>query len=163
MLSFHQVIDNRLKAVIHIDGTARVQTVSYQDNTIMYNLLLEFKKLSGASALCNTSLNFKGRGFINSDTDLESFLLEQKHIYVCSRSNNVSHQTGLSRKATTNKRLQLPMWHSIEQFRHSLGRFCSYLHGTYIWVRCLTTNLRVCGGTVWTSFTIIGASSRNYC
>jgi hydroxymethyl cephem carbamoyltransferase len=77
MLSFHKVIDNRLKAVTHIDGTARVQTVSYQDNTIMYNLLSEFKKLSGVSVLCNTSLNFKGRGFINSHTDLESFCLSK--------------------------------------------------------------------------------------
>jgi hydroxymethyl cephem carbamoyltransferase len=73
MLSFHNVIDKRLKAITHIDGTARVQTVSYQDNADMHNLLSEFKKLSGVGVLCNTSLNFKGRGFINSFIDLELF------------------------------------------------------------------------------------------
>ncbi|WP_223503149.1 carbamoyltransferase C-terminal domain-containing protein [Pseudomonas sp. BF-R-24] len=78
MLSFHNVIDKRLKAITHIDGTARVQTVNYKDNPGMYNLLSEFKKISGVSVLCNTSLNTKGRGFINSSTDLESFCLSNK-------------------------------------------------------------------------------------
>ena len=73
MLSFHHVIDKRLKAITHIDGTARVQTVSLQDNIKMYKLLLEFKKQSGVSVLCNTSLNFKGKGFINTLSDLELF------------------------------------------------------------------------------------------
>jgi hydroxymethyl cephem carbamoyltransferase len=73
MLSFHHVTDKRLKAITHIDGTARVQTVSLQDNIKMYELLLEFKKQSGVSVLCNTSLNFKGKGFINSFSDLELF------------------------------------------------------------------------------------------
>lgn len=78
MLSFHKVIDKRLKAITHIDGTARVQTVSYHDNINMYNLLSAFKKLSGVSVLCNTSLNVKGRGFINSLTDLELFCFKNK-------------------------------------------------------------------------------------
>lgn len=78
MLSFHNVIDKQLKAITHIDGTARVQTVSYQDNINMYNLLSAFKKLSGVSVLCNTSLNVKGRGFINSLTDLELFCSKNK-------------------------------------------------------------------------------------
>jgi hydroxymethyl cephem carbamoyltransferase len=73
MLSFHHVTDKRLKAITHIDGTARVQTVSPQDNIKMYKLLLEFKKQSGVSVLCNTSLNFKGKGFINKLSDLELF------------------------------------------------------------------------------------------
>ncbi|WP_085724102.1 carbamoyltransferase C-terminal domain-containing protein [Pseudomonas sp. R37(2017)] len=78
MLSFHNVIDKRLKAITHIDGTARVQTINYKDNINMYNLLSEFKKLSGVSVLCNTSLNTKGRGFINSLADLELFCLKNK-------------------------------------------------------------------------------------
>ncbi|CAI8893683.1 carbamoyltransferase C-terminal domain-containing protein [Pseudomonas sp. IT-P4] len=73
MLSFYHVIDERLKAITHVDGTARVQTISPQDNAAMYKLLLEFKKQSGVSVLCNTSLNFKGKGFINTFSDLELF------------------------------------------------------------------------------------------
>jgi len=43
---------NKLKAVTHVDGTARVQTV-YQ-HTTLYNLLNEFEKVSGDPILLNT-------------------------------------------------------------------------------------------------------------
>lgn len=94
MLSFHKVIDNRLNAITHIDGTARVQTVSAQDNIHMFNLLSEFKKLSGVSVLCNTSLNVKGRGFINSSTDLELFCLQNKiSMFVVNQTMHLRNRT----------------------------------------------------------------------
>ena len=46
-----------LKAVTHVDGTARVQTV--YKNTIMHQLLTEFEKRTGYPILLNTSLNVK--------------------------------------------------------------------------------------------------------
>ncbi|MEM8650901.1 MAG: carbamoyltransferase C-terminal domain-containing protein, partial [Pseudomonadota bacterium] len=70
MLHFQKVIDPRLKAVEHLDGTARVQTVTHKQNARLYTLLQEFKKLSGFGVLCNTSLNFKEAGFINKTSDL---------------------------------------------------------------------------------------------
>ncbi|MEB0312070.1 carbamoyltransferase C-terminal domain-containing protein, partial [Pseudomonas sp. 10B1] len=76
MLSFYNVIDRKLRAVTHIDGTARVQTVTAVDNPAMYDLLSAFKTHSGVGVLCNTSLNFKGRGFINSHSDIEAFCLQ---------------------------------------------------------------------------------------
>ncbi|MBM3253950.1 MAG: hypothetical protein FJZ16_06845, partial [Candidatus Omnitrophica bacterium] len=48
-----------IPAVIHIDGTSRVQTVTEEQNDKMYGLLKEFSKLSGIEMLCNTSLNIK--------------------------------------------------------------------------------------------------------
>ncbi|MEB0199387.1 carbamoyltransferase C-terminal domain-containing protein [Pseudomonas sp. 5S4] len=42
----------------------------------MYDLLSAFKTHSGVGVLCNTSLNFKGRGFINSHSDIEAFCLQ---------------------------------------------------------------------------------------
>lgn len=70
MLHFQQVIDPKLKAVKHVDGSARVQTVTHKQNAMLYNLLTEFKAVSGVGVLCNTSLNFKGAGFINKTSDL---------------------------------------------------------------------------------------------
>ncbi|MCV3242149.1 MULTISPECIES: carbamoyltransferase C-terminal domain-containing protein [Mesorhizobium] len=64
MLLFHRVLDSRLRAVTHVDGTARVQTVS-QEQKHLFQLLNSFKAKSGAGGLCNTSLNFNGGGFIN--------------------------------------------------------------------------------------------------
>ncbi|WP_171209600.1 MULTISPECIES: carbamoyltransferase C-terminal domain-containing protein [unclassified Ruegeria] len=70
MLHFAKVKDPRLKAVAHLDGSARLQTVRQDQNAMLYNLLTEFKAQSGVGVLCNTSLNFQGAGFINNTSDL---------------------------------------------------------------------------------------------
>jgi len=57
------VWENRLRAIVHEDGTARLQTVSEKTNKELYSLLAEFYLLSGIPVLCNTSANFKGCGF----------------------------------------------------------------------------------------------------
>lgn len=53
----------KIPAILHFDGTARLQTVNKQDNRVIYELLKEYYKLSGIPILCNTSANYKGRGF----------------------------------------------------------------------------------------------------
>lgn len=66
MLFDHKVKDNwidRIPAIKHIDGTARLQTVSNEDNPSLYKLLKEFHTLSGIPILCNTSANYNGSGF----------------------------------------------------------------------------------------------------
>ncbi|MER9470872.1 proline dehydrogenase [Mesorhizobium sp. M0482] len=70
MLLFQKVLDSRLKAVTHVDGTARAQTVSREQNPHLFQLLTSFKAKSGVGVLCNTSLNFNGTGFINRASDL---------------------------------------------------------------------------------------------
>lgn len=67
---------NALAAVTHVNGTARIQTVSSVTNNPLYELLAAFKALTGYGVLCNTSLNFKGRGFINNIADLSSYTIE---------------------------------------------------------------------------------------
>jgi carbamoyltransferase len=54
---------NRIPAVCHVDGSARLQTVNRDENNVLYELLSEYSLLSGIPLLCNTSANFKGRGF----------------------------------------------------------------------------------------------------
>ena len=44
-------------AVVHIDGTSRVQTVSERNNQKFYNLINEFYKLTEVPILLNTSFN----------------------------------------------------------------------------------------------------------
>jgi carbamoyltransferase len=66
MLFDHRLRDgwqDKIPAVLHLDGTARLQTISYNDNPVVTDLLTEYKKLSGIPLLCNTSANFKGSGF----------------------------------------------------------------------------------------------------
>jgi len=54
---------SEIPAIVHLDGTARLQTITHQDNPIVYELLTEFKRITGVSVLCNTSANFLGSGF----------------------------------------------------------------------------------------------------
>jgi carbamoyltransferase len=53
----------RIPAVCHLDGTARLQTVNKEENSVMTALLEAYEKLSGIPLLCNTSANYKGSGF----------------------------------------------------------------------------------------------------
>lgn len=76
MLYTQLVSTDALAAVTHVNGTARIQTVSPVNNRHLYDLLVAFKELTGYGVLCNTSLNFKGRGFINNITDLSVYTLE---------------------------------------------------------------------------------------
>ncbi|MFF5860736.1 carbamoyltransferase C-terminal domain-containing protein [Streptomyces sp. NPDC012751] len=73
MLYFRRVRDTRLKAVTHVDGSARVQTVSEQTNAELHRLLGAVASRSGTGVLCNTSLNFNGHGFINRTSDLVAY------------------------------------------------------------------------------------------
>jgi predicted NodU family carbamoyl transferase len=76
MLYTHRVRTDALAAVTHVNGTARIQTVSSLSNRNLYELLVAFKARTGYGVLCNTSLNFKGRGFINKITDLSEYALK---------------------------------------------------------------------------------------
>jgi len=67
-----------LAAVTHVNKTARLQTVSFNTNNKLYNLLIAFKKLTGYGVLCNTSLNFNGRGFINKIDDLSKYVIKHE-------------------------------------------------------------------------------------
>ncbi|MEY2882085.1 MAG: hypothetical protein RLZZ15_4465 [Verrucomicrobiota bacterium] len=73
MLYFQRVRNPRLGAVTHVDGSARAQTVREAENPRLHALLTAFKAATGTGVLCNTSLNFKGKGFINRTTDLLGF------------------------------------------------------------------------------------------
>lgn len=64
-----------LPAVTHIDGSARLQTVSKESNYKLYCLLDCFQKLSQVPVLLNTSFNIKGEPIVETPDDaLEAFL-----------------------------------------------------------------------------------------
>jgi predicted NodU family carbamoyl transferase len=76
MLYTQHVSTAALAAVTHVNGTARIQTVSSVTNNHLYKLLITFKAITGYGVLCNTSLNFKGKGFINNIDDLSAYTRE---------------------------------------------------------------------------------------
>lgn len=77
MLFVHEVAPEwreRVPAAVHVDGTARVQTVDRGDDPLTARLLTEFESLTGLPVLVNTSLNTAGRPMVDSPRDaLECF------------------------------------------------------------------------------------------
>lgn len=59
-------IKKKIPAVVHVDETARIQTVSENTNSKFYKLLKSFFELTGCPVLLNTSFNIKGQPVVNS-------------------------------------------------------------------------------------------------
>jgi carbamoyltransferase len=58
-------------AIVHADGTSRVQTVSHEDCTGFRQLLEKWHEETGCPMLLNTSLNIRGEPLVNSRNDAE--------------------------------------------------------------------------------------------
>ncbi|GAA3446225.1 carbamoyltransferase [Planomonospora venezuelensis] len=64
----------RIPAVVHVDGTARIQTVERADDPLMARTLEEFEARTGIPVVVNTSLNTAGRPMVDDPRDaLECF------------------------------------------------------------------------------------------
>ena len=50
-------INNSIPSVIHVDNSARIQTVTKSSNDKLYNILDEFEKITNCPILINTSFN----------------------------------------------------------------------------------------------------------
>ncbi len=77
MLFVHDVAQHwreRLPAVTHVDGTARIQTVERSDNPLLAETITRFERSTGLPVVVNTSLNTAGRPMVDSPRDaLECF------------------------------------------------------------------------------------------
>ncbi|WP_405080202.1 carbamoyltransferase C-terminal domain-containing protein [Paenibacillus chitinolyticus] len=78
---------DRIPAVAHLDGTARVQTVSKEETSPIADLLRQFYKETGIPIVCNTSLNDKGEPIVNS--------LEEAVIFALRRGIRVGYFNGI--------------------------------------------------------------------
>lgn len=65
---------DRIPAVRHVDGTARVQTVRRDQHPLYYDLLAAFARRTGVPVLVNTSFNTRGEPVVCTPRDaIESF------------------------------------------------------------------------------------------
>ncbi|UCM91219.1 carbamoyltransferase family protein [Streptomyces marincola] len=64
----------RIPAVVHVDGTARIQTVDAADEPLVARMLARFEERTGLPVVVNTSLNTAGRPMVDDPRDaLECF------------------------------------------------------------------------------------------
>lgn len=65
----------KIPAVVHVDNTARPQIVSQSDNKILYDILINFNKISKVPVLINTSFNLHEEPIVYSYEDaIKSFI-----------------------------------------------------------------------------------------
>jgi carbamoyltransferase len=70
MLLVCQVREGRhIPAVTHVDGSARLQTVSRESHAEFYDLLSEYDRRTGCPVLINTSFNVRGEPIVLSPDD----------------------------------------------------------------------------------------------
>jgi carbamoyltransferase len=77
MLFTHRVLPDwveRIPAVVHVDGSARIQTVDRRDEPLLARMLETFERRTGLPVVVNTSLNTAGRPMVDDARDaLECF------------------------------------------------------------------------------------------
>jgi carbamoyltransferase len=72
MLFIYDVVDDKadkIPAVRHVDGTARIQTINREQNPAYYDLIKAFYKRTGVPVLVNTSFNTLGEPIVCSPRD----------------------------------------------------------------------------------------------
>jgi carbamoyltransferase len=61
---------DKVPAVVHVDGTSRVQTVNKEQHPGLHMVLRKFYWDTGVPMLLNTSLNIKGQPLLNDKSDI---------------------------------------------------------------------------------------------
>lgn len=75
-------ISDKIPAVLHVDNTCRLQTVSENDNKYFYDLIKSFEKLTNIPLVLNTSFNLAGKPIVETLDDIKFTLENSKLEYV---------------------------------------------------------------------------------
>ncbi|MBI1950260.1 MAG: carbamoyltransferase [Acidobacteria bacterium] len=70
-----------IPSVTHIDGSARIQTIAREENSLYYDLIREFDRLTGCPVIINTSFNVRGEPIVCTPHDA----------YLCFMRTNMDH------------------------------------------------------------------------
>ncbi|HLA76743.1 MAG TPA: carbamoyltransferase [Vicinamibacteria bacterium] len=83
MLLVAQVREGKrvIPSVTHVDGSARLQTVTREESPLYYDLIQEFEKLTGVPIVINTSFNVRGEPIVCTPHDA----------YLCFMRTNMDH------------------------------------------------------------------------
>ena len=62
-------IEEKIPAIIHVDGTCRIQTVTREQNPHYYDIIKAFKEKTGCPIIFNTSFNLGGEPLVETIDD----------------------------------------------------------------------------------------------
>jgi carbamoyltransferase len=83
MLEEVKKIRSDIPAVTHVDYSARIQTVSKEQNKKFYDLIKSFEELTKCSLVINTSFNVRGEPIVNSPWDAFMCFLNTEMDVLC--------------------------------------------------------------------------------
>jgi len=69
---------DQIPAVVHGDGTSRVQTVNRKNHPELYHAMRQWHAETGCPVVLNTSLNIKGQPIVNTEKEAEEFAKHYK-------------------------------------------------------------------------------------
>ncbi len=109
-----------LPAITHVDYSARIQSVAKNDNPVYYDLISEFKKLTGYGVVINTSFIVNGEPIVCTpkdavncfmSTDMDALIVENFLLLKAEQPKINPHQipvssNKLTRESKTNQRLE---------------------------------------------------------
>ncbi|EJL6760968.1 hypothetical protein OGE23_002132 [Vibrio cholerae] len=96
---------DKLEAITHVDGTARLQTVSMDQNSEIYDILKEFESLTTYPILLNTSFNVRGQPIVENpvqaiemllSSQLDAVVFDEFYLSVKSMRDSLSYTLSLS-------------------------------------------------------------------
>lgn len=73
---------SKIPAIVHEDGTCRIQTLSIEQNVCYYNLIKAFEDLTGVPILFNTSLNLAGEPLVETLEEAIDTLMKSEIEYL---------------------------------------------------------------------------------
>ena len=80
-------VEEQIPAIIHIDGTCRIQTVKEHQNPVYYEIIDQFYKETGVPIIFNTSFNLAGEPLVETIDDAIRTLYESdiEYLYIPER------------------------------------------------------------------------------
>jgi carbamoyltransferase len=72
-----QHVRDLVPAIVHLDGSARHQTLTRAENPLLYRAVEAFRSATGVPMLCNTSLNDKGEPIANTVAEALNFCVRK--------------------------------------------------------------------------------------
>tara|TARA_R110000868_G_scaffold104453_4_gene287602 strand:+ start:5431 stop:7323 length:1893 start_codon:yes stop_codon:yes gene_type:complete len=131
LLNVKSSVKEQIPAICHLDLTARVQTLSRNDNIVLYDAINDFYKETGVPIICNTSLNDKGEPIINSPEEAFNFALRKgiKILYINRFRYKLNNKP--FNEETPRKRMDIP--HIASKERSKLSEDLTNQDLTFYW------------------------------
>jgi len=135
-----------LPAVTHVDGSARVQTVSAARHPRLHRLLQAFERRTGCPVLVNTSFNVRGQPIVCDPEDAYRCFMAtgMDHLVMGGRLLNKAEQPPLREPPGAAARLRPGLTGALRTALAPLGRAWMKLADALAWL-----NGRVLFGAVW--------------